>query len=97
MKVFSSFFHLILDSENGGDQEAGRVVDDLCHCHHGETHEETQQAAHAGDGIDDGGVLVHPDDLGERGAEEAGDQRGVLLGIGHQQAFELSQTRLCLK
>ena len=85
---FNAFSHLIINSQNGGDHEAGGVVDDFCQCHHGETHEQPHQAAHTGDGVNDGGVLVDPDDLGERGAEEAGNQRRVLLGIGHQQAFE---------
>ena len=70
---FNFFSHLIFNSQSGGDQEAGGVVDYLCQCHHGETHEEPHEAAHAGDGVDDGGVLVDPDDLGEWCAEEAGD------------------------
>ena len=82
---------MIRNSQNGGDQEAGGVVDDLCQCRHGEPHEEPHEAAHARDGVDDRGVLVDPDDLGKPCAEEAGDQRRVLLGISHQQTFELGK------
>ena len=92
--VFPSY--LLLDSQNRGDQETGRVVDDLCQCHHSEPHEEAHQATHTGDSIDNGGVLIHPDDLGERGAEEAGHQRRVFLGVSHQQAFELCEIKLCV-
>ena len=95
-KSESKVSDLFLNSHNRGDQKAGGVVDDLCRCHHGETHEEPHQAAHAGDGVDNGGVLVHPDDLGEGGAEEAGDQRCILLGISHQQPFEFGKIKLLL-
>ena len=78
------FLHPICNSQNGRDQEAAGVVDDLCQCRHGEPHEEPQEAAHARDGVDDRGVLVDPDDLGVRSAEKAGDQCCVLLGINHQ-------------
>ena len=40
--------------------------------------------------------MIHPDDLGEQCAEEAGDQRRVLLGISHQQTFELGKIKLVL-
>ena len=77
------------DSHEAGRHQARPEVEELCGGDGGEAHEEAEQPADAGDGVNDGGVLVDTEDLCEGLVEEDGEEGGVLPGVGGQRLAEL--------